>query len=199
MSENLPEGAAVAPLQLAGHSTGRQAIGRESCVSSDLMIRTAAETDAERLAEIYNWYVLNATATFETAAVTSAEMQRRIQERLARHDWIIGEVNQQTVGYAYYGHFRTRAAYAHTVESTVYLSKECTGKGFGKSLYAAVIDSAKRKGFREMIGVIALPNPASIRLHRASGFSEAGVLRRVGRKFDRDVDIGIWQLSLDAR
>ena len=161
-------------------------------------IRRATATDAERIAEIYNWYVLNTVITFETTVVTPSDMRQRIQEHLETYDWLVGESHQQIVGYAYYGSFRTRAAYNHTVESTVYLSQEATGKGFGTSLYSALLESATRNGFREMIGVIALPNPASIALHRTMGLHEVGVLRGVGYKFGQHVDVGLWQRSSGA-
>ena len=161
-----------------------------------MQMRRATVGDAERLAEIYNWYVLNTIITFETDVVSPQEMTKRIQEKLISHDWLVGEVNQEVIGYAYYGPFRTRAAYHHTVESTIYLSQESMGKGFGRTLYAKLIESVKGRGFREVIGVIALPNPQSIALHRAMGFAEVGVLKSVGYKFGRYIDDGIWQLSI---
>jgi phosphinothricin acetyltransferase len=161
-----------------------------------MQTRRATAGDAERIAEIYNWYILNTIITFETDVVSSQEMERRIQEKLINHDWLVGEVNQEIIGYAYYGSFRTRVAYHHTVESTIYLAQENLGKGFGRILYATLLESAKGRGFREVIGLIALPNPQSIALHQALGFVEVGVLKRVGCKFERDIDVGLWQLSL---
>ncbi|MGE0682538.1 MAG: N-acetyltransferase family protein [Candidatus Binatia bacterium] len=161
-----------------------------------MRIRRAMAEDAERLAEIYNWYILNTIITFETDVVSPQEMEKRLQEKITTHDWLVGEVNQELIGYAYYGSFRTRAAYNHTVESTIYLSQESLGKGFGRILYANLIESVKGCGFREVIGVIALPNPQSIALHQAMGFAEVGVLKGVGYKFERYIDVGIWQLSV---
>jgi len=159
-------------------------------------MRPVTAGDAERIAEIYNWYVLNTIITFETDVVSPQEMTKRIQENFINHDWLVGEVNQKVVGYAYYGPFRARAAYDHTVESTIYLSQGSMGKGFGRTLYAQLLQSVKDRGFREAIGVIALPNPQSIALHRAMGFAEVGVLKRVGYKFERYIDVGLWQLSV---
>ena len=161
-----------------------------------MYMRPVTAGDAERIAEIYNWYVLNTIITFETDVVSPQEMTKRIQENLINHDWLVGEVNQKVVGYAYYGPFRARAAYNHTVESTIYLSQGSMGKGFGRTLYAQLLQSVKDRGFREAIGVIALPNPQSIALHRAMGFAEVGVLKRVGYKFERYIDVGLWQLSV---
>jgi L-amino acid N-acyltransferase YncA len=161
-----------------------------------LSIRRAAETDAEAIAKIYNSYVLDSIITFETAPVGADEMRQRIKKKLAKYDWIIGELNRQIVGYAYYGSFRPRAAYDHTVESTIYLSEGHTGRGLGKALYEALIRSAAEKGFRELIAVIALPNPASVSLHTALGFQEIGILHSVGHKFGTYVDVSLWQKTL---
>ena len=167
----------------------------ETLITENLNIRQACEKDAEAISKIYNWYVLNSAITFETTPVDASDMKQRINEKLAKHDWIVSELNREICGYAYYGSFRPRAAYNHTVESTIYLSPEKTGKGLGKALYEALIGSAIEKGYRELIGVIALPNPASINLHKAMGFKEVGVLHSVGHKFGEYVDVSIWQMS----
>jgi phosphinothricin acetyltransferase len=161
-----------------------------------LNVRTASEADAGRIAEIYNWYVLNTTVSFETEAVSPQEMEKRIQERLERYDWLVGESEGKIVGYAYYGSFRPRAAYNHTVEITVYLEQVSIGKGFGQALYRELIESAANRGFRELIGVIALPDRGSIALHRKMGFREIGVLEQVGHKFGQYIDVALWQKSI---
>ena len=162
----------------------------------ELAVRRATENDAERLAEIYNWYIEHTSITFETEAVSVGELRQRIVKTLAGHDWLVGEFQKRIVGYAYFGPFRSRAAYIRTVESTVYVSQESKGKGFGKKLYSVLIDSASERGFREVIGVIALPNPVSIAMHARLGFREAGILRSVGYKFGAYHDVALWQRSL---
>lgn len=161
-----------------------------------MQMRRATAGDAERIAEIYNWYILHTIITFETDVVSPQEMKNRIQEKSITHDWLVGEVNQEIIGYAYYGPFRARAAYHHTVESTIYLAQESIGQGFGRALYAQLLESVKSRGFREVVGVIALPNPQSIALHKALGFEEVGVLKKVGYKFGRYIDVSLWQMSM---
>lgn len=158
-------------------------------------VRQATPADAAGICAIYNEHVANTIVSFETEPVSASEMEARIQEKLLHHDWLVG-VRGHIVGYAYYGPFRARAAYRHTVESTIYLDEAVQGQGFGKRLYSALIASARAKGYREIVGVIALPNPASIALHQKLGFEEVGVLKNVGRKFDAYVDVGLWQRSL---
>jgi L-amino acid N-acyltransferase YncA len=162
----------------------------------ELNIRQASTADATEICRIYNAYVLNSIVTFETDPLGASDIERRIEEKLAKYDWIVGELNQHIVGYAYYGSFRPRAAYSHTAESTIYLSEGNQGQGLGRRLYAALIRSAMEKGFRELIGVIALPNPASLGLHKALGFQPVGVLRGIGYKRGEYIDVSLWQRSL---
>ncbi|TVQ17490.1 MAG: N-acetyltransferase family protein [Leptolyngbya sp. DLM2.Bin15] len=161
-----------------------------------MTIRPITDDDSVAITDIYNWYILNTTITFELETISSLAMQQRIQEKLVHHDWLVGEVNHEIIGYAYYGAFRARPAYSHTVESTIYLAHDRLGQGLGTLLYRELIHSAAVRGFREMIGIIALPNQGSIKLHQKLGFEETGVLKQVGYKFDRYIDVGIWQKSL---
>lgn len=159
-------------------------------------IRKVKDDDIEKITEIYNWYILNTIITFEIEAISPLEMRNRVQDKVEKYSWLVAELDQEIIGYAYYGAFHPRAAYSHTVESTIYLAQENTRKGFGKALYRELLKSAKAQGLRELIGLIALPNQGSTGLHQKLGFEEIGVLRKVGYKFDRYIDVGIWQKSM---
>lgn len=159
-------------------------------------IRKATLQDAAAIADIYNWYVLNTVITFEVDPVSEVEMEQRLQAMLETHDWLVGEEEGKVMGYAYYRPYHPRAAYGKTVEGGIYLDKDCKGRGCGKALYLAAIHSAQEKGFRQFLGVIAYPNPASQALHRQLGFREVGVLEDVGYKFGEWIDVGTWQLKL---
>jgi len=159
-------------------------------------IRSVDHQDVAQLTEIYNWYISNTIITFELVPISSSEMQRRIQDKVAKYTWLVGVLGQEVIGYAYYGAFHPRAAYEHTVEMSIYLAQTHLGQGFGKALYGALIRSAEEQNFRELVGIIALPNQGSIALHRSLGFEEIGILKRVGYKFDRYIDVAIWQKSI---
>lgn len=158
--------------------------------------RQATLADAAVIAEIYNWYVENTIISFEIAPVSVEEMSARIKEKLEYFDWLVGEIYGEIIGFACYGTFRPREAYRHTVESTIYIAQKWAGQGYGRKLYKQLIKSARSKGFREMVGVIALPNPQSIALHEKLGFKRVGVNKGVGCKFGYYIDVGMWQLSL---
>ena len=158
-------------------------------------IRRATASDARFIADIYNWYVENTVVTFEVEPVSQAEMARRIESRLAKHEWLVSERRGEILGYAYAGGFHERAAYRFTAESTIYLRNGLQGQGLGTPLYRAVIERAFALGYTGLVGVIALPNAASVRLHESLGYEKVAHLRRVGWKHDRWIDVGSWQLE----
>lgn len=161
-----------------------------------IQIRTVQPDDAVEIAAIYNTYIVDSIITFETEKVTATDMLQRIQKISLQYDWLVVLENGSLLGYAYYTSFRERKAYEHTVESTIYLKKGSFGKGMGSALYLALLESIKRKGFREVIGVIALPNPESIGFHEKLGFQEMGVLKNVGFKFDTYLDVAFYQKTV---
>ncbi len=164
------------------------------------MIRPAEAADATAIAAIYAPHVLGGTATFETVAPTAGEMRARVA---AVQDgggvWLVLEVNDAVVGYAYAVQFRDRPAYRHTAETTVYLARPALRQGHGRALMLALIDAAVARGFRQLVAVIGdSGNAASIGLHAALGFRHAGQLTRVGRKFGRWLDVVYMQRGIGS-
>lgn len=157
--------------------------------------RPATSADAAAVAAIYNWYVEHTVITFEVDPVPAAEMAQRIEAVLAAHEWLVLERGSELLGYAYAGRFHARAAYCYTAESTIYLRHGLEGQGFGTPLYSELLRRILARGYRSLIGGIALPNEASVRLHEKLGFVKVGHLTRVGRKFEQWIDVGYWQLE----
>jgi phosphinothricin acetyltransferase len=108
------------------------------------------------------------------------------------------------VGYAYAAPFHDRAAYLHTLTASVYVARGEQGRGVGRSLYSevmrrlAALESSPHAPVRSVVALIALPNDASVALHEALGFRQVGTVAQAGRKFDRWIDVGYWQLLLAA-
>lgn len=160
-------------------------------------IRDAAIADAKVVAGIYNHYILNTTITFEEQAVTDSDMAQRISDvQGAGLPWLVVEFDGEVVGYAYATKWRVRHAYRFSVESTVYLSPELSGKGLGRALYTELLLRLATGGYHLVIGGIALPNAASIALHEKMGFEQVAKFREVGFKFDRWLDVGYWERHL---
>ena len=160
------------------------------------MIHPVQSSDATAIARIYQHYVTHTTISFETEPPSPEDIAARIQKIIARHSWLVYESEGALLGYAYTSTFRERPAYQSTVEATIYLDQAAIGRGLGRILYQALLDDAATKGYREALGVIALPNERSIRLHEKLGFVKVAHLEKIGYKFDRWIDVGIWQKHL---
>ena len=163
----------------------------------DLSIRVASATDAGAVADIYNRYVAGSHATFETVAVSVADMTTRIADvAAAALPWLVAETPDGIVGYAYAKRWRERSAYRHSVETSVYLDPARIGRGIGRALYVALIDALRPLSIHAVIGGVALPNDASVALHERLGFRKVAHFEQVGFKHDRWIDVGYWQLLL---
>lgn len=162
-----------------------------------LVIRPAAASDAAAIARIYNHYVLHTAITFEEQAVSDGEMHARMDDiRHAGLPWLVAEQAGQVLGYAYATKWRARSAYRHSVESSVYLAADATGKGLGARLYAVLLDLLREKGMHAVMAGITSPNASSASLHEKMGFRKVAHFAEVGFKFDRWIDVGYWQLLL---
>jgi L-amino acid N-acyltransferase YncA len=166
---------------------------------AEARIRTADPADADAILRIYAPVVLGSAITFEIAPPPAAEMAERVRAVTERWPWLVLERAGDVLGYAYASTWRTRAAYAWTVESTVYVRDDCRRAGIGRALYRALLACLGLQGYRLAIGGITLPNPASVALHEALGFRPAGVHRRCGHKLGAWHDVGFWELELVPR
>lgn len=160
------------------------------------MIRTAATNDIYSICSIYNHYVQNTIVSFEEQPLSFPEMENRIAEGIKTYPWLVYHKDDRILGYAYASQWRSRPAYRYTVESTIYLDPDMTGRGLGYQLYSALISDLRSRNFHSAVGVIALPNPASIALHEKLGFVKVAHFKEAGWKFDRWIDVGHWQLVL---
>jgi phosphinothricin acetyltransferase len=160
------------------------------------MIRQCLPSDAERICEIYNHYVRDTVITFEEEPVPAREMGERMRDVAARWTWLVADEDGSVAGYAYASAWKTRSAYRFSVESTVYIAPERTGRGIGTQLYRALIDALREREVHYVTGGIALPNAASVALHERLGFRKVGHFSEVGYKLGRWVDVGYWELIL---
>ena len=158
-----------------------------------MKIRQAKLTDAEQIAEIYNFYVLKTHHTFETEPITSGEMQNRIGEIIKNYPYFVAEENEEILAFAYAAKYKPRSAYKHSVEVSVYVKSGIKGKGFGTKLYEKLFDELRQSDVHAIIAGIALPNEASIKLHENFGFEKVAHFREVGFKFDKWIDVGYWE------
>ena len=161
-------------------------------------IRNATPDDAPGIGEIYNYYVEETVISFEETPISSDEVRDRM--KLVADcglPWLVLEEKGIIRGYAYASRWHVRVSYRHSVESSVYLRNGETGKGYGRKLYARLIEMLKENSsVHTVIGGIALPNPPSVGLHESFGFEKTAHYREIGFKFGQWIDVGYWQLML---
>lgn len=163
-----------------------------------MIIRPADFDDAVEIAYIYNYYIATSHATFEVDPVDAGEMEQRLESAQDKgYPFLVAQQNDEVIGYAYGHEYRARPAYRQAIEVSVYVRPRHDGKSIGSTLYEKLLADIKAAHFHAVIAGISLPNDASIALHEKFGFRKVAHFREVGRKFDRWIDVGYWELILD--
>jgi L-amino acid N-acyltransferase YncA len=152
--------------------------------------------DAARVAEIYRPAVESTIATFEETPPTDEEMAERMRATLERLPWLVAESGGEIVGYAYAAPHHRRPGYRWSVDISVYVDPARQGAGVGRALYDRLLVILRRQRFVNVYAGIALPNPASERLHAATGMRRIGVYERVGYKLGAWRDVAWFGLRL---
>ena len=155
-------------------------------------IRSAVPGDAERLLEIYAYYVINTAITFEYAVPSAEEFCGRIENTLKRYPYLVLEDDGAILGYAYAGVFKDRAAYDRSCEMTIYLEHDSRRKGYGRRLYEALEEKLKEQGIINLYACIGDPivedeylTRDSELFHRSLGYEKVGEFHKCGYKFGR--------------
>lgn len=185
-------------------------------------VRAATRADLPRVAEIFARYALETQVTFEEQPWDEGDWAAKLDDLTGRglpflvaaatgsaateHGGVRGNAEGddpdhgggRVVGFAYAGPWRTKPAYRHTVEDTIYLDPAATGRGVGTALLAALLAACTAAGVRQVVSVVAdVPEAAgSVPLHRRFGFEPVGRLTAVGFKHGRWVDTLLLQRSL---
>ncbi len=150
-------------------------------------IRRAALIDAAGLNAVYNPFILETPATFETAPIDEAARRRWLEVRAANPRWpvFVAEDAGRILGFANASAFDERQAYETSVKVSVFLAPEGQGRGLGVRLYEALFAALATADVHRAYALIVAPNPASVRLHQRFGFRQVSTLDEVGRKFGR--------------
>ena len=163
-------------------------------------IRTATSADLAEIQAIYAHHVLHGTGTFEEAPPSVEEITARFAAATAagaRAGWLVATDATGVQGYVIYAQYRDRSGYRFCAEDGVYVRDDVRGQGLGKTLVAAAIEAAAAAGYTQMIAVIGdQANAGSIGLHASLGFRQVGLLRGVGFKFGRWLDVVLMQRTL---
>lgn len=160
-------------------------------------IRPATQNDLPAILDIVNYSILHTTANY-SYDIQSLEVQKKWFEDKKSKTFpvIVAEIDGTVIGFGTYGPFREKIGYQYTIEHSVYVSSNATGKGIGRLLLTELIVLAKSQGYRTMIGAIDAENFGSIAFHKKFGFVESGVIKDAGFKFGKWLDVLFMQLIL---
>ena len=165
-----------------------------------MQIRDAVESDLPGLLAIYNDVIATSTAVYSYLPVTLEDRRQWWQTRIGQGYPVLVAVNESGVlGFSTFGDFRTWPGYRFTVEHSVHVRADCRGQGVGKELVKALFPRATALGKHVMIAGVDGANEASIRFHERLGFEKAALLREVGHKFDRWLDLVFLQRWIEPR
>ena len=156
----------------------------------------ATPQDAGAIAEIYLPYVRDTAISFETVPPSVGEMRSRLTSTLTHLPWLVVTEHERVKGYAYASPHRARDAYRWCADVSVYLDSSIHHRGYGRRTYIALLNLLVAQGYINAYAAIALPNPASVGLHEALGFTPVGTFHRVGFKHNTWWDVGWWHRPL---
>lgn len=169
--------------------------------NENFVVRDVTDNDMKAICDIYTEEVLKGVSSWEEEPPSLDEMIRRRDTILSGgYPYRVAERNGTVAGYTYGSSYRSRRGYRYTVENTIYVDNKARGLGVGSCLLRDLIDQCNAKGYRQMIAVIGdSDNQNSIGFHTQMGFTQAGLVKNIGFKFDRWLDSVIMQLPLGNR
>lgn len=161
-------------------------------------VRPARAGDVPAILAIYNASVATSTASWDLAPQSLADRQSWFERRARLGQAVlVAEEDGRVLGWGSWGTFREKAGYDRTMEHTLYVAEDARGRGLGRLLLGAIVDTARAAGVHVLVGVLSHENEVSQRLHESFGFREVGRLPQAGAKFGRWLDMVILQLTLD--
>ncbi len=151
------------------------------------------EGDFNLIKKIYDYYILNSTATFHTHIISIEELKSTILIANPKYRSFLVEYEGEVSGFCYISQYKKRPAYDRTAEISIYLKPEYSGRGIGKETLKLLESVAKRNGISVLLGIITGENQLSIELFEKSGYEKCAHYKKVGEKFNRLLDVVAYQ------
>jgi phosphinothricin acetyltransferase len=166
-----------------------------------VQVSPADEGDLTALTAIYNHYIRETPITFDITPATAEERRPWLLSHLENgpHRLLVARIpgpSGRIFGYATSSPFRAKAAYATSVETSIYLAPDAGGHGIGTLLYKRLFETLECEDVHRAYAGVTLPNEASVRIHRRFGFRQVGVYEEVGRKFGVYHDVAWFEKRL---
>lgn len=148
------------------------------------------------VAAIYNWYVVNSTATFHTEPIEPSDMLDLLYIDHPRYKSFVIRSGENVAGYCFLTQHKKRQAYDRTAEVTVYLHPDFRNRGIGRLALGHLEAEARSVKLCNLIGVISGDNVGSIRVFEKAGYVKCAHFRNVGEKFNTVLDVVAYQKEI---
>ena len=161
----------------------------------NIFIRNISKADIEAVNSLYNKYIRETAFTFDIKEKTLLEKKQwsKIFKKNSPYQCIVAYENNIFIGFASSRPFRDKEAYRPSIETSVYISEKYIGKGCGRLLMEDLLNKIHGCNINRAYAFITEPNNASERLHTLLGFKKIGVLNKVGKKFGKFWNVGIFE------
>jgi L-amino acid N-acyltransferase YncA len=159
-------------------------------------IRMARKDDAPQILKIYQPFIMNTTITFEYDKISLGDFENRMEDIMSQFPWIVYEIDENIVGYAYSSPLFSRAAFSWDCQCSVYIDNSNQGMGIGSQLYDVLFDINKRQGYYNVYALITVPNPSSMYFHEKQGFIHNGTYEKTGYKFGKWHDLELMSKTI---
>lgn len=156
-------------------------------------IRPAMIDDLEYITNIYNEAIQKSVATFDTKQKNLDEQKIWFNDHGPKNPIFVAELNGIIIGWGALSKYSDRCAYSDTAEFSIYIKDEYQGKGYGKKLFNKIIEEGEKVGLHVVLSRITEGNEVSIYLHEIAGFEHIGLMKEVGFKFGKRLDVYLMQ------
>ena len=176
------------------------------------LVRLATALDLAAIESIYDHYVHNSTCTFQLESEPFSAREAWFSSHDERHPVTVATLSRRegdaldgrsggevVVGWASISVYNSRCGYASTVENSVYVRAGQHGRGIGRALLTDCIARAEAIGHHTIIAGVGAEQTPSLALHESLGFVRVALLREVGFKFGRWLDVVYLQKMLGAK
>ena len=153
-------------------------------------------SDLEVIKDIYNYYVINTTITFQIKPVNVNELKNHILVDHPVYKSILIKSDDDTCGYGHLYQYRSKEAYKNTAEIGIYLKPEYTGKGIGRQVAAVLEKEAKNRGIKVILAFICGENSGSMNFFNSMNYEKCAHFKRVGEKFGKRLDVVAYQKEI---
>lgn len=162
----------------------------------EVIVRPIENEDVPACLEIYNYYITDTTVTFEEEPLSLNDFLSRVERIKKTYPYLVAESDGAVLGYAYLDMYNERSAYRHTADLSIYLDVKFQKHGIGSMLLKSVENAGRKIGINNIVSLITGENCKSVAFHEKHGYKPVGTLKKVGLKFNKRLDVLVYQKEI---